>query len=84
MRKKFNKQQRVLYEVAILYNQHKLLFQEIEDEVIVFDGGNPETLPILPPDGLIWRCMPISDYVEDKTIPPSWACHVLGLIILCH
>ncbi len=36
-RKKFNKQQRVLSEVAIPCNQHKLLIQEIEDEVIVFD-----------------------------------------------
>ncbi len=53
-RKKFNKQQRVLHEVAIPCNQHKLLIQEIEDEVIVFDEGNPETPPILPPDGLTW------------------------------
>jgi hypothetical protein len=69
-RKKFNKQQHVLCEVAIPCNQHKLLIQEIEDEVIVFDGGNPETPPILPLDGLTWRCMPISDlYVEDKTNP---------------
>ncbi len=70
MRKKFNKQQHVLREVAIPCNQHKLLIPEIEDEVIVFDGGNPKTPPILPPDGLTWWCMPISDlYVEDKTNP---------------
>jgi hypothetical protein len=69
-RKKFNKQLRVLCEVAILCNQHKLLIQKIEYEVIVFDGCNPKTPPILPPDGLTWRCMPISDlYVEDKTNP---------------
>ncbi len=69
-RKKFNKQQRVLREVAILCNQHKLSIQETEDEVIVFDGGNPKTPPVLPPDGLTWRCMPISDlYVEDNTNP---------------
>ncbi len=69
-RKKFNKQQCVLCEVAIPCNQHKLLIQEIEDEVIVFDGGNPKTPPVLLPDGLTWRCMPISDlYVEDKTNP---------------
>jgi hypothetical protein len=68
--KKFNKQQRVLCEVAILCNQHKLLIQEIEDQVIVFDGGNPKTPPILPPDGLTWRCMPVSNlYVEDKINP---------------
>ncbi len=60
-RKKFNKQQRVLCEVAIPCNQHKLSIQEVEDEVIVFDGGNSITPPILPPDGLTWRCKPISD-----------------------
>ncbi len=70
VRKKFNKQQRVLREVAILCNQLKLSIQEIEDAVIVFDGGNPKTPPILPPDVLTWWCMPISDvYVEDKTNP---------------
>ncbi len=69
-RKKFNKQQRVLCAVAIPCNQHKLLIQELEDEVIVFDGGNPKTPPILPPDGLTWRCMPMSDlYVEGETNP---------------
>jgi hypothetical protein len=68
VRKKFNKQQCVLCEVAIQCNQHKLLIQEIEDEVIVFDGGNPKTPLILPSDGLTWRCMPVSDlYVEHKT-----------------
>jgi hypothetical protein len=69
-RKKFNKQQCVLCEVAIPCSQHKLLIQEVEDEVIVFDRPNPETPPILPPDRLTWRCKPISDlYVEDKTNP---------------
>jgi hypothetical protein len=69
-RKKFNKQQCVLCGVAFLCNQHKLSIQEIEDEVIVFDGGNTKTPPILSPDGLTWWCMHISDlYVEDKTKP---------------
>ncbi len=76
-RKKFNKQQRVLREVATRCNQHKLLIQEIEDEVIVFDGGNPKTSPILPPVGLTWWCMPKSDlYVEDETNPKlGLSCH---------
>jgi hypothetical protein len=69
-RKKFDKQQHVLCEVAIPCNQHKLLIQEIENEVIVFNGSNPKTPPILPPDGLTWWCMPISDLnIEDKTNP---------------
>jgi hypothetical protein len=53
-RKKFNKQRPVLCKFAIPCNHHKLLIQEIEDEVIVFDGANPNTPPILPPDGLTW------------------------------
>jgi hypothetical protein len=37
---------------------------------MVFDGGDSETPPILLPDGLTWRCMPISDsYVEDLLYP---------------
>jgi hypothetical protein len=69
-RKKFNNQQCVLCEVAIPCSQHKLLIRKIEDEVIVCDGGNANTLRILPPDGLTWWCKPISDlYVEDKTNP---------------
>jgi hypothetical protein len=55
VRKKFMEQQRVLREVVVPCNQCKLSIQEIEDDVIVFDGGNPTTPPILPPDGLTWR-----------------------------
>jgi hypothetical protein len=69
-RKRFNKQQCVLCEVAIPCSQYKLSIQKIEDEVLVFDGGTPKTPPIPPPDGLTWQCMPISDlYVEDETNP---------------
>ncbi len=64
------KQQRVLCEVVIPCNQYKLSIQEIEDDIIVFDGGNPTTPPILPPDRLTWRSIPISKlYVEDETNP---------------
>jgi hypothetical protein len=69
-RKRFMKQQRVLCEVVIPCNQYKLSIQEIEDDIIVFDGGNPTIPPILSPDGLTWRSIPISKlYVEDKTNP---------------
>ncbi len=64
------KQQRVLREVVIPCNQCKLSIQEIEDDIIVFDGGNPTTPPILPPDGWTWRSIPISKlYVDDETNP---------------
>ncbi len=69
-RKKFMKQQRVLHEVVIPCNQYKLSIQEIEDDIIVFDGGNLTTPPILPPDGPAWRCIPISKlYVDNETNP---------------
>ncbi len=89
-RKKFNKQQHVFREVAIPCNQHKLSNKEIEDEVIIFDRGNPKTPPILPPDGLTWRCMPIFDLcVEDKTNPNlglscPWFNNSLPFIQLLH
>jgi hypothetical protein len=64
------KQQCVLCEVVIPCNQYKLSIQEIEDDIIVFDGGNSTTPPILPPDELTWLSIPISKlYVDDETIP---------------
>ncbi len=64
------KQQRILREVVIPCNQYKLSIQEIEDDIIVFDGDNPTTPPILPPDGLTWRFIPISKlYVDNETNP---------------
>jgi hypothetical protein len=65
------KQQRVLHEVVIPCNQYKLSIQEIEDDIIVFDGGNPATPPILPPDGLTWRCIPISKLYVDNEMNPN-------------
>ena len=32
-----------------------MTLKEVDAEVIVFDGGNVDNPPILPPDGLIWR-----------------------------
>jgi hypothetical protein len=47
--------------------------QDIDDEVVVFDGGNKDNPPLRPPDGLIWRCISINDgrhiYVDDETDP---------------
>ncbi len=47
--------------------------QEIDDEVVVFDGDNKDNPPLHPPDGLIWCCISINDgrhiYVDDETNP---------------
>jgi hypothetical protein len=54
LRNKFKRQQRLLHEIIIPEDQFKLTVQEVDEEVIVFDGGNIDNPPILPPDGVIW------------------------------
>jgi hypothetical protein len=39
--------------------QVKLSINEIDSEIIVFDGGNESTPPIRPPDDIRWRSIPI-------------------------
>ena len=74
-KKKFKKQQRLLQENIVPTNlSFKLLStQEIDEEIIVFDGGNKDNPPLRPPDGLIWRCISITNdrhiYVDDETNP---------------
>jgi hypothetical protein len=38
-----------------------LTLKEVDDEVIVFDGGNVDNPPILPPDVVIWLSIPTAD-----------------------
>jgi len=82
-RNKYKKQQRLLFEIVIPKDQFKLTLKEVEDEVIVFDGGNNDTQPILPPDGLTWRSIQVSTlHIHDMinhhfglTITHSNNCH---------
>jgi len=37
-----------------------LTLKEVDKEFIIFDGGNVNNPPILPPDGVIWQSIPIS------------------------
>jgi hypothetical protein len=44
--------------------------QEIDAEIVVFDGGNSTTLPIKPPDGVLWRSISVHQlHVDDETQP---------------
>jgi hypothetical protein len=45
----------ILHEVIVPSNQLKLTPQEIDAEIIVFDGGDSKKLPIKPPDGVLWH-----------------------------
>ena len=47
--------------------QVKLSINEIDSEIIVFDGGNESTPPIRPPDDIRWRSIPIRHlHIEDE------------------
>jgi hypothetical protein len=72
-----------LFEIVIPKDQFKLTLKEVEDEVIVFDGGNDDTQPILPSDGLTWRSVQVSTLHIHDVINPHF-----GLTIIrsnnCH
>jgi hypothetical protein len=48
--------------------QLKITTSEIDNEVIVFDGGNNNTLPICPPNGIQWCSITVRELsTKDKT-----------------
>ena len=60
-RKKLNKHHSLLTEAIVPQSvlTNLLSTHEIDDEIIVFDGGVIDNPPIKPPDGVVWRCIPI-------------------------
>lgn len=67
-RKKCMKMNKILREVMVPHNQFKLSHNEIDADIIVFDGGNSTSPPIKPPDDVIWRSISVNDlHVEDDT-----------------
>ena len=61
---------KILREVIVPPNQFKLTPQEIDSEIIVFDGGDSTTLSIKPPDGVLWRSISVHQlHVDDETQP---------------
>jgi hypothetical protein len=62
------KQERVLREVVVPMTQLKITTSEIDNEVIVFDGGNNNTPPLCPPNGFQWRSISVRELcTEDET-----------------
>ena len=61
---------KILREVIVPPNQFKLTPQEIDSEIILFDGGNSTLPPIKLPDGILWRSISVHLlHVEDETLP---------------
>jgi hypothetical protein len=44
---------KLLQESVVPLSQVKISINEIDSEIIVFDGGNEITPPIRPPDGIM-------------------------------
>ena len=69
-RKKQLLMNKTLREVIVPHNQFKLSHIEIDDDIIVFDGGNSTSPPIKPPDDVLWRSIHVNElHVEDDTRP---------------
>jgi hypothetical protein len=62
------KQEHVLREVVVPMTQLKITTSKIDNEVIVFDGGNNNTPPIHPPNGIQWHSISVRELcTDDKT-----------------
>ena len=66
-KKKHRKMQDILREVNVPIHQFRLSPEEIDSEIVVFDGGDTNSPPIKPPDGVIWRSIPVKNYCILKT-----------------
>ena len=61
---------KILREVIVPHNQFKLTHNEIDAEIIVFDGSNSTSPTIKPPDDVLWRSISVNQlHVEDDTLP---------------
>ncbi len=68
--KKKQKITKLLREVVVPSNQFKLSTQDIDSEIVVFDGGNISSPPIKPPGDILWRSISVNIlYVEDEIDP---------------
>lgn len=69
-KKKERKLTSILRSISVPPLTLKLTHQQIDSEVIVFDGGNSACPPIKPPDGLRWISFPVRMlHVDDETDP---------------
>jgi hypothetical protein len=62
-------QQRLVQEVVVPPDQLKLSFKNIDDNIIMIDGGNSHCPPIHPSKGIEWRSHHVSElHIQDETI----------------
>jgi len=62
------KQEAMLREMIVPTTQYKFSRTEIDNEIIVIDGGTHPCPPICPPKGIKWRSISIQDlHIEDET-----------------
>ena len=65
-KKKLQKQRSVLREIIVSSDHVPFSLSDIEDEVIIFDGGNLSCPPITPPKTVEWRRHHVSDlHIQD-------------------
>ena len=65
-KKKLQKQRSVFCEIIVLSDHVPFSLSDIEDEIIVFDGGNLSCPPITPPKTVEWRRHHVSDlHIQD-------------------
>ena len=71
-KKKQVKQQRLLREIVLPTNFNSTVsIDDINEEIIVFDGGNPDCPPITPPNCVIWRRLHVSDLCIRDDVRPT-------------
>ena len=74
-KKKLRKQRNLLTEVIVpsAIKQNLLSESDIDNEIVIVDGGDDGNPSIRPPDGLKWRCLSVLGgnhlYVADETDP---------------
>jgi hypothetical protein len=69
-KKKQRKCEKLLREVRAPPNQFTLTCQQIKSNIIVFDGGDRNTPPIKPPDGVQWQSLSVQMlYIPDHNEP---------------
>ncbi len=85
---KSKKQQKLLTEVTVpeYIKENLLTVEDVENNVLVFDGGDCNSLPIQPPDGFDWFCISVLEYNPvipmDETNPHRGL--TIGPILNCH
>ena len=79
-KKKLRKQLKLLTKVIVptTIKQNLLSESDIENKVVVVDGGDDGNPPIRPPDGVNWRCLSVIGgnhlHVQDETNPCLGPC----------